>query len=408
MLFELGLTYGSAEAKTFTDKLFKNMFEYALTASNNLAKEKGAFPKCKPNAIAKSTIVKNLGSKELIKNIKQYGLRNCSLLSIAPTGSIATMMQCSGGCEPEFALSYTRHTVNLNEDYQVYCKSVQEYCDINKTTPDNLPEYFVSSEQINWKDRIETQGIMQKWVDTAISSTINLPEDTPIEEVEQMYLYAWQQKLKGITIFRSGCKRTAILSTGKTDTTKPLTVSAYSSELDLPWGSVLSVDNDLVGMKRKIINGCGAFHIQAFYDEEEGRIWETFINIGDGGGCERNLEFISKLISKCLRAGVPIDDVINTAKSGRPCMSYCNRTKSKGDTSPGISCPSAIGKALEDFKNKIAKMGYSEYDDSDIIDVDVESNTTHSNGILCPECGAQMIHEGGCDVCKSCGYSHCG
>ena len=411
-LFKLKLKYGSEASKKFTDKLFNEMFYSALDASAELAKENGSFPKCKIDKILQAEILEPYKKTDVYEKISKYGLRNCSLLSIAPTGSIATMLGCSGGCEPEFALSYKRRTENLKESYDVYCKSVKEYCNITGNSIDNLPDYFVSSEQINWKDRIEIQSIMQNWVDTAISSTINLAEDISIEEVSQIYLNAWSKGLKGITIFRSGCKRAGILTTAKEDKKEEkVKLSAYTKESDLPWGSVLCVDNDLVGMKRKITNGCGAFHLQAFYDEVDGRIWETFISLGDGGGCERNLEFISKLISKCLRAGVSIDEVIETAKSIRPCMSYCNRARSKSDTSPGVSCPSAIGKALEDFKAKITDLMCEEsdleYDDYDIDNFKSEQKEISTENI-CPECGAPLNKEGGCDVCHNCGYSHCG
>lgn len=317
------------------------------------------------------------------------------------------MLGCSGGCEPEFALSYKRRTENLKESYDVYCKSVKEYCNITGSSPDNLPDYFVSSEQINWRDRVDVQSIMQNWVDTAISSTINLAENISKEEVEQIYLNAWSKGLKGITIFRSGCKRMGILTAPSKNEKKEekVKLSTYTSESNLPWGTVLGVDNDLVGMKRKITSGCGNFHLQAFYDEFEGRIWETFVSLGDGSGCERNLEFISKLISKCLRAGVSIDEIIETAKSGRPCLSFCNRMKTKGDTSKGVSCPTAIGWALEDFKNKIAE---SFPEEESLLDTDTLENKEVKTGPICPECGAIMDHEGGCDICRECGYSHCG
>lgn len=411
-LFKLGITYGSKKAKKFTDSIFKEMFITALETSNQLAKEKGMFPKCKPEQIIKSRIIQNLNDENLVESIKKFGLRNCSLISIAPTGSIATMLGCSGGCEPEFALSYTRHTVNLQDEYKVYCKSVQEYCKVNNTTAEFLPEYFVSSADIDWKDRVEVQGIMQKWVDTAISSTINLAEDTSISEVEQIYLYAWEQGLKGITIFRSGCKRIAILNAG--DKKEEPTTANIGNKDDLPWGKVIGVNSDLIGIKTKLTNGCGSFHFQVFFDENTGRPWETFISLSDGAGCERNLEAISRLMSKCLRAGVPVEQIIDSLKAVRPCSSYCRRHDKCGDTSKGSSCPNSLGFALEAAINKIKLLKV--IDENNIKDEEIkqvvqnklEQKQPTDHGVKCPECGGNLVQEGGCNVCRECGYSKCG
>ena len=115
------------------------------------------------------------------------------------------MLGVSGGCEPEFALKFYRRTENLGESYAVYCKSVREYCELNniEMTDDlELPSYFITSSEINWFNRVKVQAIMQDYVDTAISSTINLEERIPIKEVEQIYLSSWAHGLKGITLLK--------------------------------------------------------------------------------------------------------------------------------------------------------------------------------------------------------------
>ena len=190
MLFELGIKYGSDDAKKITKEIFSFMFNTALIASSEIAKEKGVFPKYE-DSVLKSEIVNKYATQETKSIIKEHGLRNCSLISIAPTGSIANMLGVSGGCEPEFALSYNRKTENLNETYRIYLNSVKEYMEINNVKDDNLPEYFVASADIYWKDRVDVQAIMQNYVDTAISSTVNLHKDIPINDVEEIYLYAW-------------------------------------------------------------------------------------------------------------------------------------------------------------------------------------------------------------------------
>jgi len=345
------------------------------------------------------------------------------------------MLGVTGGCEPEFALSYNRRTENLDESYEVFCNAVKEYWKytddtIKDKTIGKLPYYFVSSSEVNWRNRIDIQAIMQNHVDTAISSTLNLAKDIPIQEVANIYLYGWSKGLKGVTIYRNGCAREGILTTNNSNdklvdeqkkdenSTPKVENSALSTpNRELPRGFIYKVNDDLIGTKRKITNGCGAFHLQLFFDEMTGEPFETFIAMGDGGGCERNLNFISKLISLALRAGVPIEKIVETAKSIRPCKAYCDRTKIKGDTSKGTSCPNAMGWALEDLNDKIQNRcfteedfaGYDECDDYCWIEPDTIGleQTNETTKAVCPECGNDIVFEGGCNVCKACGWSKC-
>ena len=416
-LFELGIKYGSGEAKVFTDGLFKIFLKHAVKASIKLADEKGTFPKFDP-AVWDSNFIKHNFSAEEIEQLKTKKLRNCSLLSIAPTGSIATMLQVSGGCEPEFALSYLRKTDNLNEYYNVYSQAVVDYCNVKGISTEDidsgkhkLPDYFVVSKDLNWRDRIEIQAIMQEHVDTAISSTVNLPEDISMAEMEHLYLEAWKQGLKGVTIYRAGCKREGILVE---DTTPKEVRDAVVAKKTLPRGYVIDVCDDLIGAKRKITTGCGPIHFEVYSDEITGEPQETFINIGSSGGCERNYQFISRLMSLALRSGVPVEAIVDQAKSIRPCPAYMSRTKSKHDTSPGTSCPDAIGRALKDLYEKtidtlgIGCEGIEEHCSWEVPENEVPAREEDAKTALsCPECGEEMAVEGGCVVCKHCGYSKC-
>lgn len=419
-LIKMELTYGSFQAIQICDEIGHTMIETAIDESASIAKEKGAYPKYDERVLDSPFFAANVKDSKVIENVRKHGLRNSQLLTCAPTGTLSTLLEISGGIEPIFANFYTRKTESLHgEDryYKIYTPIVKRYMEEHNIEDDaDLPDWFITSPEIQPLNRIAMQSTWQKYIDASISSTINLPNEATQDEVRNIYIQAYQHGLKGITIYRSGCKREGILVATPTKEeekpAEPITLSSYNLEPNLPWGTVLGVDDDLLGMKRKIINGCGAFHLQAFYDELEGRIWETFLSLGDGGGCERNLEFISKLMSKCLRAGVPIEEIIETAKSSRPCMSYCNRSRIKGDTSPGISCPSAIGKALEDFNNKIKSMynaeEVEELEPEEDFEETEENTFEEATGLICPECGEPLIHEGGCDVCRSCGYSHCG
>lgn len=330
------------------------------------------------------------------------------------------MLGVSGGCEPEFALSYKRRTDNLKESYDVYCKSVNEYWEmtddiVDKGNIDSLPKYFVTSADIYWKDRIDIQSVMQDYVDTAISSTINLHQSIDIKEVEQIYLYAWRRGLKGVTIYRSGCAREGILiaepkdKKDTNDKTKPTTNNKLNR------GDIICVDDDLVGAKRKLISGCGSLHFEVYFDELTAEPMETFINIGGGGTCERNMQLISRLISTGLRSGVPVEYIIDQCKSIKPCPAYVARTNKYGDTSKGSSCPSAIGFALEELCQKMKELYGDNTDDIyNVITTSVSTEPKHETRPKeeeyheCPECGEKTLKfESGCQCCVNCGYSKC-
>lgn len=404
MFFKMGIEYGSNESILLTEEIGSCMFRTAVKTSVGLAREKGTFPKYK-DVVFDSEIMRYHFTNSEIEAMKEYGLRNCSLLSIAPSGSIGTLLNITTGCEPAFRISYKRKTESLHKDKEVYydvlIKEAQEFKELYPNK--ELPNYFVASDSIHWMKRIRIQAALQRHIDTAISSTVNLPNESTVKDVEQLYMYAWESGLKGVTIFRDGCKRVGILTTDKKLDKKKDTKSENVYEVsDMPRGYIVNVSDDLVGYKRKINTGCGSLHLEVYSDEITGEPQETFINIGSGGGCERNYQFISRLISLALRAGVPIESIIDQAMSIRPCNSYVSRTKSKHDTSTGTSCPSAIGHALKDLQNKMKDMhtvdSYS--DESD-------SYTKQSNTIKCPECGAELLFEGGCNICKSCGWSKC-
>ena len=327
-----------------------------------------------------------------ITGLKEYGLRNCSLVSIAPTGSLATLLGESGGCEPEFALKYTRRTVGMTDGedtyYDVYCKAAREYMEVNNTK--ELPDYFVGSADISWQSRVLTQATMQKHVDTAISSTVNMPNSATKDDIAHMYLLAWSTGCKGITMFRDGCKRLGILTTGNK--------KEEISHKELKRGEIMKCADDLIGKKRKIINGCGSTHVLGFFEPVYGDLVEVFFTKGSLGGCSNYMVGLSRMVSLACRAGVSINDIQDQLNSTGACPSYAIRTATKHDTSKGACCPMAIGNALMDMWKEVQEeLGYLEEPKKKKIQL----------GELCPECGAVLEHSGGCDICKECGYSHC-
>lgn len=390
-LMKLGFKYGSPEAIEFTDDVFSLIFRRAVLASNELAKEFGPYPKYKEE-IFDSDIIKLHFTPDEITGLKEYGLRNCSLVSIAPTGSLATLLGESGGCEPEFALKYTRRTVGMTDGedtyYDVYCKAAREYMEVNNTK--ELPDYFVGSADISWQSRVLTQATMQKHVDTAISSTVNMPNSATKDDIAHMYLLAWSTGCKGITMFRDGCKRLGILTTGNK--------KEEISHKELKRGEIMKCADDLIGKKRKIINGCGSTHVLGFFEPVYGDLVEVFFTKGSLGGCSNYMVGLSRMVSLACRAGVSINDIQDQLNSTGACPSYAIRTATKHDTSKGACCPMAIGNALMDMWKEVQEeLGYLE---------EPKKKKTQL-GELCPECGAVLEHSGGCDICKECGYSHC-
>ena len=215
MLIKLNIRYGSDEAIKLCEELSNIMLNEAVKQSALLAKEYGPYEKYNEKALFKSSFfIKNV--KEDVKDlVKKYGLRNSQLLTIPPTGSISTMLGVSGGIEPMFNLSYFRKTESLhNEDvyYKVYTPIVKEYMDINEiTNEEDLGDIFVTAMNLKPEERIKMQKAWQINIDASISSTINLPYEATVEDVYNIYVSAWQNNLKGITIYRDGCKRSGVL-----------------------------------------------------------------------------------------------------------------------------------------------------------------------------------------------------
>lgn len=396
---KLGLKYGSKKSIDYANEIMKVMLIAAIQESNILAKEKGAFPGW-DSKVLNSELFQKVTNHFDYEELSKYGLRNCSLLSIAPSGSIATMLNVSTGCEPLFAKSYQRKTESLNngEDkyYTVYAGIIQDYFD---TTGSNIiPDYFIESHEVDWHDRVDLQGALQEYVDTAISSTINLRNEVAVEEIEQLYLYAWKKGLKGITIFRDGCARLGILTTGTIDTNKQEDVSS-----ELKRGMIIKADDNCIGKKRTLQTGCGTLHCEAFFDPDTGDLLETYLSKGSTGGCNNFMVGLSRMISLSARGGVDINSIVDQLKSSGTCPSYAVRTATRHDTSKGSCCPVAIGNALVDMHNEMMSELVDDYEE----DKTTSKNVKMSPTAKCPQCGGNLVFEGGCNTCKDCGWSKC-
>ena len=219
MLIKLNIRYGSEESIKLCDEISKNMLNSAVKKSALIAKDKGAFEKYNEEALFKSHFFINNIDEDVKELVKQYGIRNSQILTIPPTGSISTMLGISGGIEPMFNISYTRKTETLHSQdvyYKVYTPIVKEYMNLKDITDESeLPDIFVTAMSLKPEERIAMQSAWQKHIDASISSTINLPYEATQEDVYKIYMSAWENGLKGITIYRDGCERSGILLNDK-------------------------------------------------------------------------------------------------------------------------------------------------------------------------------------------------
>lgn len=412
MLIKMELPYDSEQARQLCEEIGLVMADQALYTSAFLAGHAGSYNNYK-SCVQKSEFLKNNTCESTKEVIEAYGLRNSQLLTIAPTGTISTMLGISGGIEPIFANSYTRKTESLHghdEYYKVYTPIVKEYMDEHGIKDETeLPNWFCTSSTISPLNRVLMQGVWQKHIDASISSTVNLPEEATIKDVEEIYLNAWKEGLKGITVFRNGCKRLGILTTNNSQ--------EKEEEKGLSRGEIISCSDNLIGMKRRLTTGCGSLHCTAWFDPHTGDLMEIYLNKGSTGGCANFMVGLSRMISLACRGGVKIEDIADQLQSTGACPSYASRTATKHDTSKGACCPMAVGNALmemwKEMKERIEK-GNSiialANSDSQVPNSDsqISFNPEIDNGAKCPECGSELIQEGGCVVCKSCGWSKCG
>jgi ribonucleoside-diphosphate reductase alpha chain len=215
MLIKMNMRYGSDKSIELCKFIARTMLNEAVKQSSLLAKEYGPFKEYKKEAILKSKFFNDNIDEDIKELVKLYGLRNSQLLTIPPTGSISTMLGISGGIEPIFNISYIRKTESLHDEdvyYKVYTPIVKEYMDLKNITDEkDLPDIFVTAMNLDYEDRIKMQQAWQQYIDASISSTINLPYETTVEDVYEIYIKAWKHNLKGVTIFRDGCKRNGVL-----------------------------------------------------------------------------------------------------------------------------------------------------------------------------------------------------
>jgi len=394
LFIKMKIAYGSTESCLLIEKIMKNMYDASIEASCELAKENGSIFTDKE---IQTILDNNLISKDQREMVHTYGLRNISMLSIAPTGSISNILSISGGLEPVFRNYYERRTESLHGKdvtYKIFHKSVKEEMDKNNG---KIPNYCVSSDMIDWKNRIDLQSSAQKYVDLAISSTVNLPKETKVEEIKELYMYAWKKGLKGITIYRDG-SLDGILNEVKEDSNDKEEV------IELQRGDIKEIAEDTIYYPKTITTGCGKVKLFVGYSKNEGCIQDLYtIRAGNGGGCDKNITSTVIFMSQVLRLGGNVMDMQKAINGISACASYAKRE----GTSKGSSCASGIMYSIIEFLEEIEGKNIKPLvQKTKKIEI-VENVKEEISGVVCPECGEKLNPIGGCWSCPACSFTKC-
>lgn len=405
ILFYLGIPYNSQQAVDLADELMSFIDRVSKEESMELAKIRGVFPAYELSIFYE----------------KGTPMRHATTTTIAPTGTISIIAGASSGVEPLFAISFVRNVMDNDKLVEVHPYfekvakergfyseelmeriaregSIQHIDEI----PEDVRRVFVTAHDISPFWHIKMQAAFQKYVDNAVSKTVNFKNDATKEDVEEVYMLAYKLGCKGVTIYRDGSRENQVLSTVKED------AKQEAVEGDLSILKPRMRPEVTRGITEKVKIGCGNLYITV--NSDENGVCEVFTNLGRGGGCPSQSEATSRLISIALRSGIDVKEIIEQLKGIR-----CHSTLVQKATNKNIkvlSCPDAIGKVLEramnisaDVESSINDFAYTAEEELD--DVIVSDELSEKNNV-CPECGSILEHEGGCNICRNCGYSKCG
>jgi ribonucleoside-diphosphate reductase alpha chain len=423
MLLHLGVPYNSDEAVKIGGQVMQFLTEEGRKMSEELAVERGAFPNFKGSIYDRPGI---------------RPVRNATVSTIAPTGTLSIIAGCSSGVEPLFALTFVRRVLDGAELVEVnpvfervarergffsesLMKEIAEHggCTGIASVPEDIQRVFVTAHDITPEWHIRMQAAFQKYTDNAVSKTVNFPHSATPKDVEKVYLMAYQTGCKGVTIYRDGSRDEQVLSTGATEKARKAAqmAAAGAGQAAAPMAEKKPRKRPTMthGVTQKIPTGCGNLYITINEDEEG--ICEVFSTMGKSGGCASSQsEAVSRMVSLALRSGVSIDSIIRQVKG--------IRCPSPGWGEMGrqiLSCPDAIGLALERY-NKDNRGALKRQEEASAAVEEVtptvayvssdcaKSENTNHLGLCpeCPDCGGLLEFGEGCAVCRGCGFSKCG
>jgi len=409
-LLYLGIPYDSDEGVDFGRNLMKRINTAGHKASEKLAGKRGAFPTF-PESIYKN----------------EKPLRNATVTTIAPTGTLSIIASVSSGVEPVFAYAYYRnvmdntHLIETNNILQEHLKekglfteavmeSIVEHGSLEKVEeiPKETKKLFVCAHDVSPIWHVKMQAAFQENTDNAVSKTVNFPKSATREDVAECYKLAYTLGCKGTTIYRDGSRNEQVLNIGQAKTTKDSgnisieNIHGGSPQEPSKEGPIVPRPrpNVTMGFTEKVKIGCGNLYITVNYDEKG--ICEVFTNTGRAGGCPSQSEATARLMSIALRSGLDGEVLIEQLRGIR-CASTI-RQKGLGVT----SCPDAIAKTIAKVMeaSKTGNNGIATIESTARKVVSKEQEKRAAK--YCPECGSQLEHEGGCVTCRNCGYSKCG
>ena len=403
MLIKLGVPYNSDGAVSLAREVMKYIRSEATAASTELAEKRGAFP----------------NFEESIYRSEGRELRNATLTTIAPTGSLSIIAGCSSGIEPLFALVYYKEVMDkdrlpeVNEEFKRIAEERGFYSEdlmkeIAKTgtihgmdeVPNDIKDIFITSHDISPEWHIKIQGAFQTHTDNAVSKTINFPQEATIPEVEKAYKLAYKLGCKGVTIYRDKSREEQVLNVGD------VKVDCQNTEIKVPAEKIKPKPRPTIvrGTTSKVGTGCGSLYV-TINEDEAGHPFEVFMQMGKAGGCAASqLEAIGRLVSLAFRSGVEVKSIVDQLRGIRcPSPSW-----EKGGRI--FSCSDAIARAVEQH--------LSEKKESQEVQVAAQDAANSYPGKrslklgnvvgVCPDCGGALRHVEGCTVCRACGYSKCG
>lgn len=405
LLIRLGLRYGNEESVRFIDKLYSFIAKSAYLASVSLAQEKGRFPAYTDEFLF-SGFMMNM-PKEVRDEVAKHGIRNMTLLTQAPTGSIATMVGTSTGIEPFFDWCYTRKS-QLGVDYEY----VKVYAEFKEAHPDSaLPDYFVKASDITPEEHVAVQSTVQRWVDASISKTVNLPSNATIDDVSNVFNKLYESGCKGGTVYRDGSRKEQVLNRQEKPEKVVSQGKASSPAVEGVVGQTHRTEHARVkelpykrqGATVSMKTPSGTAHITMNHDDL-GQPFEVFIEIGKAGSSIKAMaECIGRLISLIFRLE-PIPPK-ERAREVIEQLSYIGGASSVGfGKNKVLSLPDAVSKALaEHYELQFLKDAASYQNNLSVRFADSR------NGVdICPVCGqSSFIREEGCVHCLSCGHSEC-
>lgn len=409
-LLMLGIPYNSEEAVELAERVMGYINTAGHAASSKLAAKRGAFP---------------LFSVSTLKD--GAAMRNATVTTIAPTGTLSIIGGCSSGVEPVFAYAFIRNIMDGTEMVEVNPVLTEKLKELGlyndsllrkiaaegtvahcEEIPEEVRRVFVCAHDIKPIDHIKMQAAFQHHTDNAVSKTVNFPKEATRNEVREVYLLAYKEGCKGVTIYRDGSREEQVLNIGKVNREGGAAAQASCPSCqEERYGHIEPRPRPDVtrGFTEKMKIGCGSLYVTTNYDENG--ICEVFTSTGKAGGCPSQSEATARLVSVALRSGISIQEVYDQLKGIR-----CPSTIRQQGMSC-TSCPDAIARVIM----KVSKIIEDQPREKASYEPPTETPLTQKHPIIpassseihvCPECGNVVEHEGGCVICRNCGFSKCG